>query len=237
MAHFQPDTDVGSSPVADLPVLHDDGYANEKISKSSSDDVVGKLDSPYEKGSSIEDAYEGQQEGVTYVNGEPVIKTGEDVSNFLFDVRDDGDPALTFRSFVLGTIFAGLGAALSQVCALHNGVMRTSGQPFNSQIYLFKPVQVSVSTVFLLLLIYTFGNLWATILPRASLVEGTRLARFGPLLHFINPGAFGLKEVCMLIDNVLRPSCSYTGSMLLLRSSHLLLQAGARPCRTLRSKG
>lgn len=49
-----------------------------------------------------------------YVNGEPVIENGEDVSNYVVDVRDDEDPALTFRSFVLGTIIAGLGAALAQ---------------------------------------------------------------------------------------------------------------------------
>ena len=55
------------------------------------------------------------EEDVVYVNGEPVIRTGLDVSRFLIDTRDDGDPALTFRSFVLGTVFAGLGAALCEV--------------------------------------------------------------------------------------------------------------------------
>ena len=48
-------------------------------------------------------------------NGEPVITTGHDVSRFVVDIRDDQDPALTFRSMFLGTIFAGMGAALSQV--------------------------------------------------------------------------------------------------------------------------
>ena len=48
-------------------------------------------------------------------NGEPVITTGRDVSRFVVDIRDDNDPALTFRSMFLGTIFAGMGAALSQV--------------------------------------------------------------------------------------------------------------------------
>ena len=52
---------------------------------------------------------------VQYVNGEPVITSGWDVSRYLIDVRDDGDPALTFRSLFLGTVFAGLGAALCQV--------------------------------------------------------------------------------------------------------------------------
>ena len=50
-----------------------------------------------------------------YRNGEPVITTGQDVSRFVVDIRDDEDPALTFRSMFLGTLFAGMGAALSQV--------------------------------------------------------------------------------------------------------------------------
>jgi hypothetical protein len=50
-----------------------------------------------------------------FVNGEPVITDGKDVSRYSIDVRDDGDPPITFRSFVLGTILGGLGAALYQV--------------------------------------------------------------------------------------------------------------------------
>jgi len=50
-----------------------------------------------------------------FVNGEPVITTGADVSNYAVDARDDEDPALTFRSLLIGTVVAGLGAALSQV--------------------------------------------------------------------------------------------------------------------------
>ena len=48
-------------------------------------------------------------------DGEPVITTGHDVSRFVVDIRDDEDTALTFRSIFLGTIFAGMSAALSQV--------------------------------------------------------------------------------------------------------------------------
>ena len=66
------------------------------------------------------------------------------------------------------------------------------------KIYLFKPVQMSVSTVFLLLLIYTVGIAWAKYLPRREWVEGTRFARLGPLSHFINPGEFQIKEVSAL---------------------------------------
>ena len=48
-------------------------------------------------------------------DSEPVITTGHDVSRFVVDFRDDEGNALTFRSMFLGTIFAGIGAALSQV--------------------------------------------------------------------------------------------------------------------------
>ncbi|KDQ33722.1 OPT superfamily [Pleurotus ostreatus PC15] len=104
-----------------------------------------------------------------------IISTGQDVSRYLVDVRDDGETALTFRSFVIGTIFAGLGATLSQI-------------------YNFKPVQTAVSVTFLQLLVYSTGLLWAAFLPRASWVEGNRLASLAPLLSFINPGRFTLKE-------------------------------------------
>jgi hypothetical protein len=60
---------------------------------------------------------------------------------------------------------------------------------------MFKPVQMTVSTVFLLLLIYTFGNFWARFLPKSSWVKGGRFDRLAPFFHFINPGPFTLKEV------------------------------------------
>ena len=57
------------------------------------------------------------------LDSEPVITTGQDVSRFVVDIRDDEDTALTFRSIFLGTIFAGLSASLYQVSNfnfLHN---------------------------------------------------------------------------------------------------------------------
>lgn len=58
---------------------------------------------------------DSDDDSVKYVHGEPVITTGKDVSRFAVDLRDDGDQAFTLRSIVLGTVFAGLGAALCQV--------------------------------------------------------------------------------------------------------------------------
>lgn len=69
---------------------------------------------------------------------------------------------------------------------------------FVIQIYNFKPVQTAVSVTFLQLLVYSTGLFWAAFLPRASWVEGNRLASLAPLLSFINPGRFTLKEVCVV---------------------------------------
>ncbi len=139
-------------------------------------------------------------EEVEYVNGEPVITSGRDVSRYLVDVRDDGDPALTFRSLFIGTVFAGLGAALCQVrlrpySSLSRAEDILTDVTCTIQIYLFKPVQLSVSTVFLLLLIYTVGLAWAKYLPRKEWVEGTRFERLAGAIDFINPGEFRIKEV------------------------------------------
>jgi len=59
-----------------------------------------------------------ENETPEYHNGEPVITTGRDVSRFAVDIRDDGDESLTFRSIFLGTVFAGMGAALCQVSTM-----------------------------------------------------------------------------------------------------------------------
>ena len=127
-------------------------------------------------------------------DAEPVIETGSDVSRFLVDVRDDSDPALTFRSLSIGTIFACLGAALCQASVgdFQLGHFCLFGL---RQIYMFKPIQVSVSSVFLLLLIHSVGVVWSKVLPRRESVERTVYAKFGPVLGFINPGEFRIKEV------------------------------------------
>ncbi|GJJ10751.1 hypothetical protein Clacol_004979 [Clathrus columnatus] len=111
-----------------------------------------------------------------FLHGEPIITSGEDVSNYAVDDRDDGDQSLTFRSLLIGTIVAGLGAALNEI-------------------YFFKPIIVVISPTFVLLLIYTVGKAWERFLPtRASFQNRPRLTWMTPIAHFINPGPFGLKE-------------------------------------------
>lgn len=151
-------------------------YQESSLSIGFEDETVQKEASQSsEKVSQDLDGDTNNENDVVYVKGEPVITSGSDVSRFLVDVRDDGDPALTFRSLCIGTVFACLGAALCQI-------------------YIFKPVQASVSTVFLLLLSYSVGVAWSKVLPRREFVEGTRFSKFGPVIEFINPGEFRIKE-------------------------------------------
>jgi len=94
------------------------------ISKSSVDndgdeatklDYDGNINTEKKLGSEGSIVKTVDDEEVQKFNGEPVITNGRDVSRYVVDLRDDGDPALTLRSLTLGTVFAGLGAALCQV--------------------------------------------------------------------------------------------------------------------------
>jgi len=106
--------------VSELPSLSLRGaedappYTLEKSGSFDSKEVVQEKDLIDGK-TEIGVASDSDSDEVLMVNGEPVIVTGLDVSRFQVDLRDDGDPALTFRSLFLGTVFAGLGAALGQV--------------------------------------------------------------------------------------------------------------------------
>ncbi|KXN87768.1 Oligopeptide transporter 6 [Leucoagaricus sp. SymC.cos] len=166
----------------------DGGYNDDKspvspISKVSNDgsNESEKLDYDAQVSNEKESESEGSfirgvdDEEVQMLNGEPVVISGRDVSRFVVDLRDDEDPALTFRSLTIGTVFAGLGAALCQI-------------------YLYKPLQMVVSTVFLLLLTYSAGTAWANLLPTREIFIGTRLGFLAPVFGFLNPGPWGLKE-------------------------------------------
>ncbi|KAA1466657.1 OPT superfamily oligopeptide transporter [Dentipellis sp. KUC8613] len=181
--------------VSGLPTLHStaNGITEKASQKGSDDEIVHDRDN----GSLSEKGYHdnGEDDDVPlHVNGEPVITSGKDISRYVVDLRDDGDPPLTLRSVVLGTVFGGLGAALYQI-------------------YIFKPVEETISTVFLLLIIYTFGVFWATFFPKRSWVEGTRFARLGPLFEFINHGEFKLKE--HVVSSIIASTAAYGSSAVL----------------------
>ena len=106
VAHLSMAEQQGTSPVL-FSSYHEPTSSSDDVPDDEKEDVT-----PDKSFSGPEDADEKPQ----YVDGEPVIKSGGDVSKFLVDLRDDQDPPFTFRSVVLGTVIGGLGAALYQVC-------------------------------------------------------------------------------------------------------------------------
>ncbi|KAF7176115.1 hypothetical protein CNMCM7691_001591 [Aspergillus felis] len=108
-----------------------------------------------------------------YVKGHPVIRNGADVSEFIVSVRDDGDPALTCRSIVLGSAFTALSSVITML-------------------YTFKPTQMQVSAIFIQLLVYVVGQAWALFTPRPDRFRWKWLRRTLEFLNFGQP--FGIKE-------------------------------------------
>ncbi|KZZ94182.1 OPT oligopeptide transporter [Moelleriella libera RCEF 2490] len=115
---------------------------------------------------------------------EPIIVTGLDAARHLLSLRDDFEPALTFRSIFLASCVSAFQAVMSQI-------------------YTFKPTGVSISGTFIVLIAYFLGNAWAYVLPRgdhqeAKWRQGTgsdgRLPRWIRFLQFLNPGPWNIKE-------------------------------------------
>lgn len=117
--HYEEEKRISESELptlASLPTAHalpTDDILKEKASSNEKDNTSESVELADEKAEF--QAYSGDDEQAEYRNGEPIITTGRDVSRFAVDIRDDGDAALTFRSMFIGTMFAGMGAALCQV--------------------------------------------------------------------------------------------------------------------------
>lgn len=97
---------------------------------------------------------------------------GLDVSRYL-SLRDDGDPSVTFRGLVLGTGFAAFASVVTML-------------------YTFKPTQVSVSAIFLELLVYAAGNIWYLATPNPERIKTKWLRNTLKFLNFGQP--FRIKE-------------------------------------------
>lgn len=179
--HHHPPTVEEETPIQELsqlPILGDlpSTHLSEKPASLASDEkgdaaIVSEPTAvPLEYG----------EETVEPIRGEHVIRNGRDVSDYLISDRDDGDACFTLRSITLGLIGSAFQAVLSQL-------------------YNFKPTQVTISGTFLAIIIYVLGTAWASVLPtRKSLSsrfgEGRLPAWLLSTVHFVNPGPFGLKE-------------------------------------------
>lgn len=162
----------------------------EGIEKKETRDGLSDRGTPLEKGdvhiniSSAPVPYGTEDDPIRDNSREDtIIVTGKDASEHLLPLRDDHDPALTFRSIVLATGLSCFAAVMAQI-------------------YSFKPTYVSISGTFIVLLAYFLGNAWATFLPRGDHQEARWREKGGErtpplwirLLLFINPSEWGLKE-------------------------------------------
>ncbi|KAK7225211.1 hypothetical protein V2G26_013214 [Clonostachys chloroleuca] len=139
---------------------------------SSVDDEV--VDNEIERSEPLNPTEQNSQ----LVKGAVVVRDGKDISEYVVSTQDDGDPACTFRSFIIGSGLTALAACINQI-------------------YYYKPVEVSFASVFLCLMAYVIGLAWSKLLPRREHVHKflpSQAAWLGPVVHFINPGHFGLKE-------------------------------------------
>ncbi|KAF4846667.1 Oligopeptide transporter 8 [Colletotrichum siamense] len=114
---------------------------------------------------------------------EVIIRTGADAAQHLLPLRDDFQPSLTFRSIFLATCLSAFQAVMSQI-------------------YTFKPTQVTISGTFIVLIAYFMGKAWANFLPRGDKLEvrwrekggeGTP-PRWIRTVSFLNHGPWNLKE-------------------------------------------
>nr|XP_031857888.1 uncharacterized protein CI109_006684 [Kwoniella shandongensis]KAA5524960.1 hypothetical protein CI109_006684 [Kwoniella shandongensis] len=116
-------------------------------------------------------------------NDDTIIVSGADAAAHLLPMRDDHDPAVTFRSMVLATGLAAFQAVMYQI-------------------YSYKPTQITIQGTFIVLIAYFAGKAWAFCLPRGDRFEARWREKNGQgklpfwisALVFINPGEWGLKE-------------------------------------------
>lgn len=111
-----------------------------------------------------------------------VIKTGADAAEHLLPLRDDFDPAVTFRSILLATVVSGFQAVMNQIysVSLNFPLVYACLLAGTDLLQQFKPTSVDVSGTFIVLISYFVGSAWAKFLPgvrNSRLVGGTSMAR------------------------------------------------------------
>lgn len=118
--HSSSKDELESNPSNSPPSL-----AGDKTRSATAAAVPDALSNDLAVPASKADALTGTTE-VELVKGQPVIRNGMDVSRFIVSIRDDDDPAVTFRGMLLGTAFTAFASIISML-------------------YVFKPYQVSTS--------------------------------------------------------------------------------------------
>ena len=100
------------------------------------DDLVEVVPSPVDEKSPD---YHAEPKLLEGVDDTPIIVTGADAAAHLLPMRDDRDPALTFRGIVLATVLSGFQAVMTQI-------------------YYFKPTQITIGGTFIVRLFPGWDN-------------------------------------------------------------------------------
>ncbi|CAL1705639.1 unnamed protein product [Somion occarium] len=159
-----------SAPTSELPT-----YESEKRVSESDDslekkfDDEGHVDVVDDKHLQEVEAFEERLAHDEAADEEYLVQNAHDVAIKVLSTRDDPElKAVTFRTIFLGLGFSAFGAVLAQI-------------------YYFKPQTLSVSTLFLLVLSYWFGNAMHMLIPDKG------------VFRWFNPGPFNIKEHVAII--------------------------------------
>jgi phenylalanyl-tRNA synthetase beta subunit len=101
-----------------LPVP-DHQTINEKLGLGVDDKETGKDGEPDDEIHAAPPVYDGDNHDKDDISEDVIIVTGADASAHLLPLRDDGDPALTFRSLFLATVLSAFQAVMSQIYQVH----------------------------------------------------------------------------------------------------------------------
>ncbi|KAL2135758.1 hypothetical protein VTI74DRAFT_7128 [Chaetomium olivicolor] len=172
------------SPQQDQAITEKPGVPDDESSKAK----VGVPDSPEVK--AVRSTSDNESSHGSDTDREDVIIiSGADASAHLLSVRDDGQPALTFRSMFLASVLSCFQAVVYQI-------------------YVFKPTNVTIQGTFIVLIAYFLGKAWAAFLPRGDKLAARWRERGGQgkpplwitIATFLNHGPWNLKEhaVCSI---------------------------------------
>jgi hypothetical protein len=107
----------------DVPGTPEDlGEKDGRYGDSDSQDGKDILSEPTRKG------IKPELSALDLDDPDKIIKSGADAAQYMLSDRDDGDPAVTMRSMVIGTAFAAFYASNSQIYKVSHLVSRV-GKP------------------------------------------------------------------------------------------------------------
>ena len=182
---------------------------NEKIRLGADEAEAVKKESPSYDIKTAPPLSDGEDHFKDDGSADVIIITGADAATHLLPLRDDGEPALTFRSLFLATCLSAFQAVMSQIYSV-SSLWTYSTLALQRKLICvqFKPTNVTISGTFIVLIAYFVGKAWATFLPRGDRFEARwrrqggqgKPPRWIRLVSLVNYGPWNLKEhaVCSI---------------------------------------